>query len=126
MKKAVKIILSITAAIIVCTSLLCGVMIYKTEYRLTDKGTELSPDGKYSVLFQMVGEPDWPFGATTVRATVTDIETGEKIEVIQTDIHDDGAVLRDYNWEVKWEEDEVEIIFIGSEQEDKGYIVALD
>ena len=43
---------------------------YVNEYKLTDTGTEVSPDGKYAVLFQMVGQPDWPFGATSVRVTV--------------------------------------------------------
>lgn len=126
MKKAVKIVLIIFTTIIISVGIYIGQCVYKIEYRLTDKGEELSPDGKYAVLFQMVGEPDWPFGATTVRVTVRAVENNEKIKVIQTDIQDDGAVLREYNWNVLWEEDDVIITLIGSEQEDKVYEVMLN
>lgn len=125
MKKAVKIILCIVLAVVLFVAASVGRTVYITEYRLTDKGTELSPDGKYSVLFQMVGEPDWPFGATTVRVTVKNTETGEEIEVIQTDIHDDGALLRENNWNVEWYEEEVKITLIGSEQNNDVYNIDL-
>ena len=36
-------------------------------------GTENSPDGNYAVIFQMVGNPDWPFGSTAVKITVKEI-----------------------------------------------------
>jgi len=125
MKKAVKIVLVIFATIVISVGIYIGQYIYKTEYRLTDKGEELSPDGKYAVLFQMVGVPDWPFGATTVRVTVYNTENDEKIKVIQDDIHDDGAVLRDCNRNVSWEEDSVIITLMGSEQEDEVYDITL-
>ena len=99
--------------------------IYSNNYKLTDVGTEISPDGKYSVLFQMVGQPEWPFGATTVKVTVTEVGSNKQLEVIDASINDDGAILRKSNWTVVWQRDTVEITLKGSEQEDKSYIVPL-
>ena len=96
-----------------------------SKNKLTDVGTEISPDGKYSVLFQMVGQPDWPFGATTVKVTVTEVGSNKQLEVIDASINDDGATLRKSNWTVVWQSDTVEITLKGSEQEDKSYIVPL-
>ena len=99
--------------------------IYSNNYKLTDVGTEISPDGKYSVLFQMVGQPEWPFGATTVKVTVKEVDSNKQLEVIDASINDDGATLRNSNWTVVWQSDTVEITLKGSEQEDKSYIVPL-
>ena len=98
---------------------------YINKYKLTDTGTETSPDGEYTVAFQMVGQPVWPFGPTSVKITVAQTKSGEKIKVIDTKIQDDGATLHKNNWEVVWKEDAVEIILKGSEQQDAVHTVLL-
>lgn len=98
---------------------------YATEYKTTDVGTEISEDSRYDVLFQMVGVPDWPFGATTVRVIVRECESGNKIDAFEAKIYDDGATLRDSNWKVIWFSNRVEITLMGSEQEDSVYTIEL-
>ena len=102
-----------------------GWFIYNTEYKLTLAGTENSPDGKYTVTFQMVGSPDWPFGSTTVKITVEEIGSKKTLKVIDTSIDDDGVKLREDNWDVVWQDDSVKIILKGSEQEDAVHTVML-
>lgn len=102
-----------------------GWFIYSTQYKLTDTGTEISPDGKYIVVFQMVGEPEWPFGATSVKVTVKETEDNRQLKVIDTSIQDDGAILSEYNWDVVWQSNIVKITLKGSEQEDVIYAVPL-
>lgn len=102
-----------------------GYNIYKSEYKLTDSGVEHSPDGKYSVTFQMVGYPQWPFGSTKVRVTVSETDSEKEITVINDEISDDGANLRSENWFVEWLDDTVKITLKGSEQYDKLYTIPL-
>ncbi len=75
--------------------------------------------------FQMVGNPDWPFGSTTVKITIEETGSKKKLKVIDTSIQDDGGILREYNWDVVWQDDSVKIILKGSEQEDAVHTVML-
>ncbi len=124
-KRIIIIVVSLFLGLAVLASVHIGLSIYKNEYKLTDKGTELSPDGNFAVVFQMVGVPDWPFGSTHVKVTVKDTESNETIKIIDTHIQDDGATLQKDNWYVVWQSDSVEITLKGSEQEDSVYTVQL-
>ena len=121
-KKGIKITLLVLAALI---ALVTADHVYVTEYKLTDKGTEFSPDGQYSVSFQMVGTTDWPFGPTTAKVTVRKTDGNKRIKTFKTDIYDDGVSLSEYHWDVSRSNDSVTIVLKGSEQEDELYIVPL-
>lgn len=122
----VKKVLTLICALIVLVGLVIGAFLYTTEYKLYEKGKEYSQDGKYEILFEQVGEPNWPFGATKVKITVTDVEDKEKIQVIETEIQDDGGTLRPENWEVEWNDTSVEIRLKASEQSDELYYVEFE
>ena len=60
-KKAVKIFLCVLGSIFLTLMVLLLLLKYEISWKLTDVGLEKSPDGRYSVRFQSVGEADWPF-----------------------------------------------------------------
>lgn len=89
---------------------------YSLYEKLTDVGTETSPNERYRLLFQAVGEADFPFGSS--HAKVTLYEDNKKIQSFREDIADDGASFRPDNYCVEWLPYGVIITFMGSEQAD--------
>lgn len=124
-KKIITVILCFMLVALISVSANIGYNVYIREYKLTDTGIETSPDGKYSVTFQMVGSPEWPFGSTQVRVTVAETENDTEIIVFDDNIKDDGAILHRANWFVEWLDDSVEITLRDSEQQDKVYKIPL-
>ena len=92
--------------------------------RLTDVGTEISPDGKYRIVFQAVGSADFPFGSSHAKATLYD----GNVEILSfnEDIADDGAMFRTENYCVEWLPCGAVITFMGSEQADHEVAVLYD
>ncbi|MCR5109243.1 MAG: hypothetical protein K6B28_13900 [Lachnospiraceae bacterium] len=90
---------------------------YITRWRLTDVGREESPEGKFSILFQEKGEPDFPFGYSHAKITV--YKEDKPINTFFKDIADDGASFREDNYSVEWLPVGVVITFHGSEQADE-------
>ncbi|MCR5255205.1 MAG: hypothetical protein K6D96_04665 [Acetatifactor sp.] len=90
---------------------------YMVSWRLTDVAREVSPDGRYSLLFQEKGEADFPFGSSHGKVTLFDGE--EKVNKFFVDIADDGGAFRPANFNVEWMPAGVIIIFSGSEQADE-------
>lgn len=83
-----------------------------------------SPDGEYSLVFEQMGDPEWPFGATDVRLTLKG-NNGEIIERVSTQLQDDGASARKYNIaSISWNDDAVIVILRASEMEDKEVSIA--
>ena len=91
--------------------------IYITKLRVIDICEYMNKDNGYKVIFQAVGEPEWPFGATKIRVTLVD-SRNRKIEQFEEEINDDGAIAREENIEITWHKDYVEIILKGGEQKD--------
>ncbi|MCR5033556.1 MAG: hypothetical protein K6A92_11940, partial [Lachnospiraceae bacterium] len=117
--------LFITAAVlIVVGGILMALFIYEVRYKVTFVGREVSPDGEHNVLFQAVGEPDFPFGASHGKITVYEGET--KLTTFQEDISDDGGMFRPANYKVEWMPAGVVITFMGSEQADREVEVYFD
>ena len=111
--------------ILIGTLLIIGLLFaYETRWKLTDVGTEISPDGRYSIRFQEVGEPDFPFGNSHAKVTVYDGKAA--IKTFREDISDDGGSFIEDNYSVKWIPDGVVITFRGSEQEDHEISVMYD
>lgn len=72
----------------------------------------------------MIGEPDFPFGATHCRF---DLKEGKKtITKYRFDLRDDGCNASEENFEITWEENAVLIQTTASEQEDQFYRLFFD
>ena len=123
-KKNMKWICGIAAVILAALLLMIGSFTYVTRYRITDIDTATSEDGQYEVIFQAVGEPDWPFGYSHARIVLK--HNGEVITKRKFDIANDGGDLHPDSWDVCWEENCVKVIISGKEQPDKLYTYFFD
>ena len=72
----------------------------------------------------MIGEPEWPFGATHCRMEL--FKDSKRIIKHPIDIYDDGAIAHKDNFDIKWHEDNVTVTVSGSEQDDNRYILSFD
>ena len=119
--KIILIILSIVVALIIGGYLVI-VAFWNGAFNFmlpNEIATYHSPDGEYSLAFEQMGHPDWPFGATDVRLTLKD-HNGKIIERVSTQLHDDGANANEYNIaSVSWNIDAVVVVLRASEMEDK-------
>lgn len=120
MKKVIKIILIIIATIFVILGIFISYYIYITKIKVNNISEYTNPINKYTVLFQAVGEPEWPFGKTKVKITLLD-DNKKEIESFTYHISDDGAMAREENIDVRWFENYVEVTMSGSEQDDDIY-----
>jgi len=97
---------------------------YEMSWKITTVGTEKDPDGRYSAVFQKVGEADWPFGYSHAKVIIKD---GDRIvESFREDIADDGAQFRPANYSVEWMKYGIVITFMGSEQPNREVEVFYD
>lgn len=117
MKKFGKILLRIFLTFIVIVAIIIAIVLYITEIRITDVAEFVNEENKYKVIFQAVGEPEWPFGRTKVKVTLVN-DKNKKIKSFKEYISDDGAVARGENIDVNWYANYVEVILKGGEQED--------
>lgn len=123
-KKTFKWLGTVTAVLIGAVLLLVGCFTYVTKYRIAEIDRSVSPDGTRELLFQSVGEPDFPFGVSHARLV---LRQGKRTVVKRTvEVFNDGAMLFPENWRVSWQGDRVEIILSGEEQEDASYILYFD
>ena len=83
-----KLLLGMNTIILLALLLLIGSYVYVTKYKITDIDTSVSPDGKYEVLFQSVGDPDWPFGHSHARITLR--QDDKTIEQFKLAVANDG------------------------------------
>jgi hypothetical protein len=110
--------------ILLALLLLTGSYVYVTKYKITDIDSSVSPDGKYEVLFQSVGDPDWPFGHSHARITLK--QDDKTIKQFKLDVANDGGVLHPENWHVSWDDTCVIITISGEEQDDALYTLYYD
>ena len=120
-KPTVRAILGMVAFFIILIMILAGSFTYTTRYKIHDVASYTSPDGKYELLFQQVGDPDWLFGYTHARLVLKD-EAGT-IAKYSFDIADDGANARSDLCQVTWKATQVEAVISGEEQNDNQYIL---
>ena len=120
-KPAVRVILGCLAAINIMIIVLAGSFIYVTRYKIHEVDYSTSQDGKYVLLFQQVGDPDWPFGHTHARLLLKD-ESG-MIAKYSFDVANDGANVHSDSWHVSWKDTCVEAVISGDEQNDCRYIL---
>ena len=123
-KRIIKWICGIAAVILAALLLLIGRFIYVTRYRISDIDAATSPDGKHEIVFQTVGEPDWPFGYSHARIVLK--RNGETVAKRKFDVANDGGALHPENWSIRWEENCVKVIISGEEQPDAFYAFFFD
>ncbi len=117
MKRGIKIFLCVTAMVVLLAAVMAGGLLYTTKYKRTDVAEAVSPDKRCLLTLQMRGEPEWPFGSTY--GTIIMEYDGEIIQKKDIVIRDDGAMLREDNWEISWGLKGVQVTLSGSEQEDE-------
>ncbi len=120
-KPAVRVILGMVALFNILIMILAGVFTYRTIYKIHEVVSYNSPDGKYELLFQQVGDADWPFGHTHARLVLKD-ETGTIVKY-SFDIANDGANASSDLCQVTWKAAQVEAVISGEEQNDNQYIL---
>jgi hypothetical protein len=124
--KIILIILSIVVALIVGGYLLVVAFWNGTFNFMLPKeiATYHSPDAEYSLVFEQMGDPAWPFGPTDVRLTLKNCN-GEIIERVSTQISDDGANASEHNIaSISWNDDAVIVVLRASEMKDKEVSIA--
>ena len=124
--KIILIILSIVVALIVGGYLLVVAFWNGTFNFMLPKeiATYHSPDAEYSLVFEQMGDPAWPFGPTDVRLTLKNCN-GEIIERVSTQLSDDGANASEHNIaSISWNDDAVIVVLRASEMQDKEISIA--
>ena len=83
-----------------------------------------SPDGEYSLVFEQMGSPAWPFGPTDVRLTLKN-HNGKIIERVSTQVLNDGVNADEGNISsISWNDDGVVVVLKACEMEDKEVSIA--
>ena len=100
MKKFLKIMLCIMGSLLAVIVAFWFSISYTVNYKKTTCDTSVSPDGKYELTLQAVGEPDWPFGSASGRLVLKEGE--DKISQTDFELHNDGASISSSCWKVTW------------------------
>lgn len=128
MKKKTKIIIGVCAVIfgLILISIIMFSLYWNGAFNkliVKDITTFESPDGNYYLVFQQLGDPEFPFGQTEVRLTLKN-QNNEKLNSIDTAIQDDGANAREGNIKsVEWTNDSIIVILQASEMTDKEIVI---
>ena len=122
--KLLKKVMLVFLAIGTVLALLFGSFIYKVKYKISDIDSDISVDGSYEIVFQAIGEPDWPFGYSHARLVLKD---GNRIiSKYRINVANDGGTLSQDNWNVSWQDSCVQIMICGEEQGDELYALYFD
>lgn len=124
MKKYFKVIICFIGLVCAMILILGISFSYITNYKKITIDTSNSPDRKYELTLQAVGEPDWPFGSASGRLVL--MESKDKISQTDFELHNDGGSITSSCWKVTWYEDYVEVILSGEEQFDEQIILNFD
>ena len=124
--KIVLLIVTIAVVFIIGTYLFIGALWSGALNFMLPKeiATYNSPDGEYSLVFEQMGDPAWPFGPTDVRLTLKDYK-GKIIERVSTQVHNDGGCANESSIKsIFWNNDAVVVVLQGAEMEDKEVSIA--
>ncbi len=124
MKRIITIILCIASTLIVLILVFFLYILYMTNYKKSTCDTSISPDGKYELILQAIGEPDWPFGSASGRLILK--KGKDKISETDFELHDDGGSISSDCWKVTWYGEYVEVVLSGEEQYDEQFVLYFD
>ena len=85
----------------------------------TEIATYHSPDGEYTLVFEQMGDPAWPFGPADVRLTLKN-HSGKTIRRVSSQVFNDGGSAgKDNIASISWNEGAVIVVLRACEMEDK-------
>lgn len=119
MKKRIIVILCSIVAVIA----ILGITIYlQNIYGLKEK--YISPNKEYIVVIKGYG-PKWPFGSENIKVIAYKNSISGYFNKVKydTEIKNDGKLLNDSNYEIKWDENIAYLSLIGEEQEDENLVI---
>ena len=125
-RKIILIIFLIVVALIIGAWLFIGALWNGAfNFMLPEEiATYHSPDGEYSLVFEQMGSPAWPFGPTDVRLTLKN-HNGKIIERVSTQVFNDGGNADEGNISsISWNDDAVIVVLNACEMEDKEVSIA--
>ena len=80
-----------------------------------------SPNGEYSLVFEQMGDPAWPFGPADVRLTLRN-HTGKIIERVSAQVFNDGgSASKDNIASIAWNDDAVIIVLSACEMKTRKF-----
>lgn len=123
--KIILITILVSGALIIGTFLFVGALWNGTFNFMIPKeiATYQSPNGDYSLVFEQMGDPAWPFGPTDVRLTLKK-HNGKVVDRVSTQLNDDGTNASENNIaSISWNDDEVVIVLRASEMKDKEVVI---
>lgn len=124
MKKFLKFMLCIMSSLIALIVVFWFCISYTVNYKKSTCDTSVSPDEKYELILQAIGEPEWPFGSASGRLVL--MEGKDKISQTDFELYNDGGIISSRCWEVTWYEDYAEVILSGEEQFDERVTLYFD
>lgn len=115
----------IFAAVAAAAGVICfGKYEYAKKYKISEIDSSVSADGSYVLLFQSIGEADWPFGASHAGLVLK--HNGKAVTQYRFDVANDGKNLCADNWQVNWKEHSAEVLILGEEQKEVRYSLGFD
>jgi len=124
--KFVLVILSGSAALFIAAWLFVGALwsgVFNFMFP-TEIAVYHSPDGAYTLVFEQMGDPAWPFGPANVRLTLRN-HKGKKIGRVSDQVFNDGGSAGEWNIRsVSWGDETVSVVLRGAEMEDKEITLA--
>ena len=109
----------------ITVSVILGIIIYlQNIYGLKEK--YISPNKEYIVVIKGYG-PKWSFGSENIKVIAYKNSISGYFNKVKydTEIKNDGKLLNDSNYEIKWDENIAYLSLIGEEQEDETYVFEL-
>ena len=97
---------------------------WNNHQKATHIETLTSPDGRYALRMEQIGNPAF-FDAADGRAALYETGSCEPIETLRFSVANDGAGLFPENWQVTWEEKRVILTVKGLEEPEKSYELPL-
>ena len=124
MKKFLKIMLCFMGSLVALIVVFWFCISYTVNYKKTTCDISVSPDGKYELTLQAVGEPDWPFGSASGRVVLK--KDDQEISNVEFELYNDGGSISNRCWTVTWYDEYAEVTLSGVEQSDEYVLLYYD
>lgn len=124
MKKFLKIMLCFMGSLVALIVVFWFCISYTVNYKKTTCDISVSPDGKYELTLQAVGEPDWPFGSASGRVVLK--KDDQEISNVEFELYNDGGSISNRCWTVTWYDEYAEVTLSGEEQSDEYVLLYYD
>lgn len=126
--KIIAILLSAAAAFLMAAWLFIGA-VWSGAFNFmfpTEIAAYQSPDGQYTLVFEQMGDPGWPFGPADVRLTLKNSH-GKRIGRVSAQVFNDGGNAGEQNvGSVSWNDDGVIVVLRSAEAEDQEISILYD